>query len=191
MDPSTLTTGGMGGILAVIIQGGSFALLCFIVYWLTQWVPKRVERNDVLREAEAKSRETVSENLRKAVELQTQTEAANREKVAETLRKAVEAQAAAMVAATDKLNQAHAEQLRYERESCDKRFNELIDRIDHNLQHMMKHYELTREIRHEVANIAQSRANEKVVREHEQIQSRVSRLPGHTTTNPPSSSSQT
>lgn len=178
----------MGGILAVIIQGGSFALLCFIVYWLTQWVPKRVERNDVLREAEAKSRENVAENLRKTVELQSQVEAANRERVAETLRKAVEAQALATITATEKMNQAHAEQIRYERESCDRRFGQLIDRIDDAMQQMLKQYELSREIKHELTNIAQARANEKALREHEQIQGRVSRNQGQSN-NPQSPSS--
>lgn len=177
MDPSTSSVGSMGGILAVIIQGGSFALLCFIVYWLTQWVPKRVERNDVIREAEAKSRENVAEQLRKAVELQAQVEAANREKMAETMRKAVEAQAAATVTATERVHAAHAEQLRYERESCDKRFEEVMDRVDKNLQQLMKLYELCRETKHEVANIAQSRANEKAIREHEQIQNRMGKSP--------------
>lgn len=143
MDPNTSSVGSMGGILAVIIQGGSFALLCFIVYWLTQWVPKRVERYDTIREAEAKSREAVADNLRKSTEAQGQ----------------------AFVASIVKLNEATSEQLRYEREACDRRFAELIKDHDDMMTHLMKHYELSREIRHEVANIAQHRANERVLQE--------------------------
>lgn len=140
-----LNNTGMGGALAVVIQGGSFALLCFIVYWLTQWVPKRVERYDTIREAEAKSREAVADNLRKSTEAQGQ----------------------AFVASIVKLNEATAEQLRYERESCDKRFAELLEDHDKLMTQLLKHYELAREIKHEVANIAQARANERVLQEQQ------------------------
>lgn len=159
----------------LVVQGGSFGLLCLIVIFLTRWIPKRIDRNDKVKESEAKSREAVSENLRKTVEIQAQVEAANREKIAQELRKAVEIQAAATVEATERLARAHAEQQRYERETCERRHQEnsaqtktLEELLRDMLTQLIKHYEMAREIKHEVTNLAQRRANEAAMNEARQ-----------------------
>lgn len=71
----------------------------------------------------------------------------------------------------------HAEESRYEREGCDRRHLELVSlitsRFDQASEKDDRSYELLREVRHEAANIAHSRAMERAANEAREQQKRA------------------
>lgn len=133
--------------ITLLVQTGSFGLLCVLAIWVIRWVPKRIERADQVREAEAKSREEVAQAQQKALAEQEQ----------------------AHIQAVDRLLAANAEQQRYERENCERRHKELLEaeskRHEELLKRLEGQYLLSREIKHEVANLAQGEANRRAAEE--------------------------
>lgn len=115
------------GVIYIVLQFGAIGLLSYIVWAIVAIMPKRLEKADELAEKEAESRV----------------------KVAEELRKTAEAQAAAYIQANKESLAAYAEQARYEREDCNRRSSEQMER-------WAETHEVVREVKHEVANLAQS-----------------------------------
>lgn len=91
-------------MLTPIVQGGSFALLAFIVVWLTTWLPKRWSQWDLDREADRKMHENVSSNHRETIKNINETH----------------------IKKVDLLVNTFKEETRYEREVCERRHAEII-----------------------------------------------------------------
>lgn len=91
-------------MLTPIIQGGSFALLAFIVVWLTTWLPKRWSQWDLDREADRKMHEHVSADHRDTVKNINESHIKKVELLVKTFK----------------------DETRYEREACERRHAEII-----------------------------------------------------------------
>lgn len=133
-------------IINLTTQGGSFALLTFLVIIAVRWLPKRIEALDKQQSEEREIRRTEAEAHRHVVEVIAKAYVATAEKLSKAITETAE-----------KLTMANAEQQRYERETCEKRHIELMEQVaaDH---------ELLREIDHEIKNQAQHAANERALR---------------------------
>lgn len=119
-----------------LAQLGSFGLLCAIAFWLMKNIPKHLE-------------------ALKAERIAVQDTAF---KIAEEHNKSNLAIAVEHKAVIKELIAQSAEQVKYERDECDKRHQEVVSIMN-------KCYETIRQMKHEVANIAQARALEKAARE--------------------------
>lgn len=130
-----------------LAQLGSFGLLCAIAFWLMKNIPKHLEALRLERLAVQEATVKIADEHNKA-----------NLAIAEEHNKSNIAIAAEHKASIKELITQSTTQARYEREECERRHQELVTII-------AKSYEVIRQMRHEVANIAQSRAMEKAVAE--------------------------
>jgi hypothetical protein len=122
-----------------LAQLGSFGLLCTIAYWLMRYIPKHFEDLRAERKAVQEATIRVAEEHVKATSL---LEAEHKE-------------------AIKNLIIEFAAQTKYEREECQRKHQEM-------LAVLTKSHDIMRQVRHEVANISQTRAMEKAAREAQQ-----------------------
>lgn len=128
---------GLTGLdFSTLIQGGSFGLLCFIIYWASVYLPKRADKNDALRESEIKSREAMVKAFQEVVDGINRANAVTIDKCLATFK--------------DSSN--------LDREECERKHEQSMDQ-------MLKTHDIVREVRHEIGNIAQHRANERALNE--------------------------
>lgn len=128
-----------------LAQLGSFGIVSYIVYWALKNVPKWMEDNRNLRETEITSREAVAVAHREAVaQIITSYEKTAREQL-----------------------DRHDTQMRMERDTCERRHQELIASVNRGHEEEREareaqHREVMERIRiidHTVRDVAQSRAN--------------------------------
>lgn len=118
-------------MLTPIVQGGSFALLAFIVIWLTTWLPKRWSQWDLDREADRKMHENVSAHHRDTVKNINEAHITKVELLVNTFK----------------------EETRYEREVCERRHAEIMARQDSLDESVTKVEGIVDRISDEVRNV--------------------------------------
>lgn len=91
----------------LVVQGGSFALLSFITFWVLYWIPKWGQQWNQSQEAERASRVAIAEASKAAVTEATSSFSEAIDKVNQT-----------HASSTQELIKAHREEARYEREQC-------------------------------------------------------------------------
>lgn len=152
-------------IIGLLTNGGSFAVLVFLVVWVVRFVPKRMERFDKIREVEADARKEAANTLQKAV---VEQERAQTERINRLIAGHAKAISDLSTAFDDKLTKimaSYKEQTQYERESCERRHGEILEELRsinrEAIESRSKQMELLREIAHGFRDMMQTRANER------------------------------
>lgn len=143
--------------LNLLVQSGSFGVLVLLVIWVIRFIPKRIEKADQLRELEAEAKrevaKTLQETIQKIVEANSKVQAEQEKSHTETVNRVIA---------------SNAEQLRYEREFCEKSSNELKEILEtfrrEGAEERQKQYEILRDISHGIRDVQQTRANERALR---------------------------
>lgn len=125
------------GTIATVVSGGATTVVMVLLIWL---VVKGMPDRETRHSADMKdARKDFKEELSSERALYREQAAAERE--------------------------LHRELGQQERDECNKRHTELVQAIKSMQKKQEEHYELSRVIKHETANIAQSRANDAALRE--------------------------
>lgn len=165
--------------LNLLVQSGSFGVLVLLVLWVIRFVPKRIEKADQLRELEAEAKKesarVFSESLNNAEKEQTQ----RLERLTASIKEMIQGLEISHSKNVERILSSHAEQLRYEREICEKNHVEIQVMLEESkkqtLDMTQKIFEILRDISHGVKDVQQTRANERAARK---IQEQEKRLPG-------------
>jgi hypothetical protein len=150
------------GIIGMVLQGGSLVAL---VYLIVVVVPDRLRKSDEVREKETESRAKVSGDH---LEQMKQQSARHREVIEHIADRHATTVANMIATHNDEVRQmldAFASQAQYEREQCAEQFGQVMGKLSQQAEAAARTQDIVREVRHEVANIAQARANERALAE--------------------------